>query len=1301
MKNSPAKTKHLKPRETGIALVTVLVMLVMVATLVSITSLLAIGNQRTSADTVLTAQSRYAAEAGLENAAYQIFYKTKKRWQDSLDGQYKDLNDVNAKFDSCAFKKWLTGKYTSADATNGDLAKEKNNNANCPYPAAGNPGTTDFAGLYNDNVVHTEYTVLNATSLGDDSNVGYQVSVKRQDDSLTGEIALTFKSRGYIKNGATELASSSLEQVLKVNTKTFDGDKFALLTNATNCSMCHLHIDTMQRVYADSTGGQAFERARIAVLKEDVDLDPAHDGDTFIAGTIYGRKNVSNRPTGSTDGGEVFSPKWAIDASSNLLPGMVVAGATSSIRGKAFGDTSGTNAEKAEIIDAKTSAGATTKYAKVYKNYPTEADLTSATWGSTFNGKWPDGAVPDSFPTVITEASTSTDGLISDAEWSTYISKAPKGTISISSNAARANRAVIFGVRRPTSDTTKANVASAPISYDPASLTLNSMTVEGNTSNNVATDFAALAAGTMSDSDFASRWKGWMLQQALASPNNRDLMPVASSDFTWPPANGVAKNNFWVKYYPGSNELGLTFRTPSMFTPSQLTMTEFDATQTTNNRFDCASISSGSATPNCTYVSGNGTALTYEFWYKDNSNNNQTATITSNALVQCSGTRFGVTSYKTSKAHGCRVYVVKNQPSGMVIKSIAPVNASDIIEWKTCAAENSTCSLSGTTVVRYGASGGATYRYKQVTGSIVCSNANFDDPASGIAKDCAIPMLNTQREIKASISSFDLFPSSNNDALAEIQSAGAWDGNLIIDAGTLTSTGTAVQVDGTVSVNGDVVIRGQLMGRGRIVARGNIYIIGDLVYGCGTSLNTAYACKITETDTSKPSYRNSENLPKAALLAGGTVIIGDYDFPDYRGTDDPTNRGGGVYDLVNEQVGRDTGNSSDGIGSIPGGATSAWPYYATPGSTGTNSNNANGAGDMGFVPMLAAAANGKNCTDIGAGTCGKAKTNRYFSSAPFSQIVNRPTWFGSYEKDGGGQLNSIVDSETSPTDGATVIPLYPSNGPILIGASNGTNGFSQTPGSGDIAAGMTCSTGTGATSTVSSVSARRFGGGNVNYNFGFYCPPTSSTNRYLRSWGIGSTDPGQDSGAWMRQSPQNAALDGNRGMSTGWLAGLIRPNSTGVFQQLGDLSQTRLLKLMWLSTMEGSRATMPLRTDGIFYSAHAIFGLSRSFANTFSWSGTASSRSKTEGRWVHNGSVVASELGFLVTGDFTNTTGGVSQRFTVNRNTAMDFSASGATINTGPAMSIYYDTRLAGILQITSGAEVQIQRSRGYAQVKR
>ena len=57
-------------------------------------------------------------------------------------------------------------------------------------------------------------------------------------------------------------------------------------------------------------------------------------------------------------------------------------------------------------------------------------------------------------------------------------------------------------------------------------------------------------------------------------------------------------------------------------------------------------------------------------------------------------------------------------------------------DWTFCASEGGSCSFSGTSEVRYGASGA--YVYKTLTGSTPCSNAVFGDPAPGVAKSCAV-----------------------------------------------------------------------------------------------------------------------------------------------------------------------------------------------------------------------------------------------------------------------------------------------------------------------------------------------------------------------------------------------------------------------------------------------------------------------------------------------------------------------------------------------------------------------------------
>ncbi|HEX4790556.1 MAG TPA: hypothetical protein VH372_18990, partial [Actinospica sp.] len=56
--------------------------------------------------------------------------------------------------------------------------------------------------------------------------------------------------------------------------------------------------------------------------------------------------------------------------------------------------------------------------------------------------------------------------------------------------------------------------------------------------------------------------------------------------------------------------------------------------------------------------------------------------------------------------------------------------------WTTCAAENGTCSFSGTHEVAFGADG--QYRFGSFTGSTPCTDAVFGDPAYGSVKACYV-----------------------------------------------------------------------------------------------------------------------------------------------------------------------------------------------------------------------------------------------------------------------------------------------------------------------------------------------------------------------------------------------------------------------------------------------------------------------------------------------------------------------------------------------------------------------------------
>jgi hypothetical protein len=97
--------------------------------------------------------------------------------------------------------------------------------------------------------------------------------------------------------------------------------------------------------------------------------------------------------------------------------------------------------------------------------------------------------------------------------------------------------------------------------------------------------------------------------------------------------------------------------------------------------------------------------------------NNTYLTKTVSGSITCSNTAFG------------------GDPTPNVVKScqftpVAPVPET----WTACAAENATCSFSGTRAVRYGGAG--VFVSKLVNASTMCSNAVFTDPIPNTVKSC-------------------------------------------------------------------------------------------------------------------------------------------------------------------------------------------------------------------------------------------------------------------------------------------------------------------------------------------------------------------------------------------------------------------------------------------------------------------------------------------------------------------------------------------------------------------------------------
>jgi hypothetical protein len=527
-----------------------------------------------------------------------------------------------------------------------------------------------------------------------------------------------------------------------------------------------------------------------------------------------------------------------------------------------------------------------------------------------------------------------------------------------------------------------------------------------------------------------------------------------------------------------------------------------------------------------------------------------------------------------------------------------------------------------------------------------------------------------------------LFPQTSNTALQDLQTgtdsgrAGLFNGNVIMDAGRLDQARN-IKIEGTILVNGDLVIRGKFSGNGRIVARGNIYVMGDTVYGCGSGGTTN--CTIAQ-------YGAADGLPRLALLAGGHIVAGTYDAPDSRIAQ--RNR---AFDLINDQNAQNR---------RPNGANNNWTFFSIPGSTGrgprnfadtnpisgtltnygTPNNPSSWDGQAGFLLRVVKGINSRS-----------SATGRLLRLSPHGLMLTGGE-SEEYESNGGNFIGGTAIN-------VPMLPMYPSNGPILIGnrLNNGVLAASALP------TNIGCSDATTNPSDILNFPARRYIGlGTTNVatipfasiNFGFWCPPANGQFVRTGATAAAPATPSTTAAAWATQhAATDRLLDGGAGMTTGWLAGAL--NYQGTWFR-GDVSQTRLIQMMWLSTMEtNNRALMPFRTDGLYYTAASINSMLRREQDV-----RGSTISRSQARWLHNGSVIASELGFLVTGNAPNPD---TNRTIANRTTStMDFNPGtgsySAAGNWGPGIGIFYDDRLNGFLQVLSANQVKVVRTGVFSQ---
>jgi hypothetical protein len=1394
----------------GIAFVTILILVVVSTSLVSVTTLFALSSRSSSTDNLATIQAQYAAEAGIENMIDLAMYGAQRN-------MIKLRNDAGLGdaviLDSCAFKLLLTGQISGNNNNSAQkVAGNVNSTTTCAYA-----WDTKYAETAKPDVLVTPPmpNLLNNTTLTDAvanpflagivGDAVYTVRITRNDDPVSGDTRLRFQSTGQVKSGTNILATRVLSREIMIAGDPYPGDRFAMLTTASNCSFCHLYIDTMERAY-DNTADKKYDRALVGLLNTNstkTNFCGEWHRDSVIAGTLYVRQNSFssgqdyNCSTVDSANHRVLGFKWAGTGADDL--GKVLSGSIDTAKGNWLGVAGGTANEDAVAIDASSATGSITKFGKVYYNYPTQANVANAPWNNTF----PDEPMPSDFPAVIRD--TNNNQMVDDAEWTLFKNIRP-GASSLSGG-------IVAGFKRPS--TTSSTLSSYDPLADENAAFQNTTLVNGGLSARTqfmqaletlrTNNYTAAALAT-----FATNWRGWLLQQALATPNNRDYFPtnptaystlnygqvvgtttsisgatvggatvqavnvnlttaltgtsVANANSTtgvalefFDPANPTAARPMafllgngastttpdvaTLDYATGGRTLSLSRLSSGLVNNMQVRLVPMPSGYNSRAFVDAPLTSASSVTAGVGSLTMNQVAVTlpmrvFGTWafvpstrlefYNPTITDPDTDTTMRTAFLAPQGATTGTPDITTANNNQ---YAAGNQTlSFHTLSGTGNIPAT----WRVRIYVNWFEPISWGDQSRTGALPNTTGFYGSQTSGTGALENNFHvrfDPGNATTNAslslvfCTVvnPFGNSRdticpNPVTLNLTDVDdqlLFPQTSDATTVTELNKGYYDGNVILDGGRIgDTTGTKVlNLQGTVLVNGDVVIRGYISGKGRLIARGNIYIVGDFVYWCGRAANNTGGAPCT-----RQQYQELLDLPQIGLLAGGGIFAGDYDIGDGNGRssnlwDDATGvtrRHANQMDLINDQT-MQLRSPSD--------STITPSYYNIPGATG---NTPNGTASRGFAPQ------GDSGTNSTAGFLNEilppmnSRTNvRKFLYAPFGLIANDNSRAATYE-------NKSTSFFLTTVSNSSIVPIAPSNGPLALGNTTGLAN-ATTGASGNIS----CSQSAFNTNsdpvlpsvfnTLNSVGLSNASAWRASFNFSYWCRPVGLTGDAIRADRINNATPDisapintpfNDVNAWMLQPPQNAALDGNVGMTTGWLGGLLGyNNSTNVYTQLGDLSQTRIIKLMWLSTMEGrnsaasalQRNQMQFRTDGILYSPQAVFGFVRS--RTSGGDGSIETPTTTQGRWVHNGSMISFELGFLAPGPYGDRQG----RFTTKTNISpITFGPLSTTVTSdiysagaGGGMTILYDKRMSGFLNISSGIAVKIKPLGGYTQLSR
>ncbi len=243
-------------RGQGIALISGLIFLVITVVLVSIALMVSTSNRRLSGDNLRTIEAQMAADAGLERAIYEAWFKPNLENGDLPQDFQLDLETFRAGLDDAGI-------------------------------AAGN---TESA---------TQFSFGPVVTFSDSfEHVAYSTTLRRVD---VGEAytLLRLDSVGTVG----EVATRRITEDFRIGLPELDASQFALLSNQANCVFCHTQITSLEVGYdpegnllnldnlTEQQRATVFKnksRIRVGVL-EHLLSDRISEMQSLITGTLYSR----------------------------------------------------------------------------------------------------------------------------------------------------------------------------------------------------------------------------------------------------------------------------------------------------------------------------------------------------------------------------------------------------------------------------------------------------------------------------------------------------------------------------------------------------------------------------------------------------------------------------------------------------------------------------------------------------------------------------------------------------------------------------------------------------------------------------------------------------------------------------------------------------------------------------------------------------------------------------------------------------------------------------------------------------